>query len=923
MDRSDQIESILADALEIESEAERRQFVERACGGDAELRREVEELIESHVRASGFFERLAVRGPEITTETAPRERPGTVIGPYKLVEQIGEGGFGTVFVAEQRQPVRRQVALKVLKPGMDTAQVVARFEAERQALALMNHPNIAQVFDGGETATGRPYFVMELVKGIPITKYCDEQQLSPRERLALFVPVCEAVQHAHQKGIIHRDIKPSNVLVAAYDGRPVPKVIDFGVAKALGQQLTERTLVTNFGGIVGTLEYMSPEQAEFNALDIDTRADIYGLGVLLYELLTGTTPLTKHRTKEAALTEILRLIREEEPPTPSTRLGESSDSLASISALRKLEPSRLTKEVRGELDWIVMKCLEKERTRRYETANGLARDIQRFLNNEPLEAGPPSATYKLRKFARKHRTVIWATAAFVILLAAGAIISTWQAVRATVAEKAERQAKESAEKRLTQIEKGNEILTAIFRNLTPGLETEQKPLRLLLTERLEEAASQIEEETVGDPLVVAGMQKRLAQALDAMGSHEKAIGLYNKARATFITHLGPDHLETLKTMSGLGSAYYSAGKHDLARAILEETLPLMKAKLGPNHTETITCMGSLAAQYRLADQTDLAIPLLEEALRLRRETLAPDDARTLNTMNNLGLAYLHAKQVDLAISVLEETHKLKQIRFGPDHPQHITTLNNLSIAYRGAKKLDLAYSRLEDALRIVRENHGPDHPHMLTTMSNIALTHEAAGKQEEAISMLEQVAQGVEKRKFDHALAGRHVSNLIDRYEKIKRYDQAEIWRRKWLAVVKEKSGPGSVAYAAELASLAANLLHQKKWADAEAVAQESLEIGRQKEPDAWGTFHAQSLLGAALSGQKRYADAEPLLLQGYQGMKSREASILKPSRASKPTKSPLIEASERLVELYEGWGKEAEAARWRKELDAEKARQK
>jgi hypothetical protein len=354
--------------------------------------------------------------------------PGTLIGRYKLLEPIGEGGHGTVFMAEQTSPVQRKVALKIIKAGMDTRQVIARFEAERQALALMDHPNIAKVFDAGMTDTGRPYFVMELVKGMPITKYCDAHHIEPRQRLELFMQVCQAVQHAHQKGIIHRDLKPSNVLVAQYDGKPVPKVIDFGVAKATGQSLTDLTMFTGFGDVIGTLEYMSPEQAEVNQLDVDTRSDIYSLGVLLYELLTGSTPLEHKRVLKAGLLEMLRVVREEEPQRPSTRLTTTAE-LPSIAANRGLEPKKLSGLVHGELDWIVMKALEKDRSRRYETANGFASDVQRYLSDEAVHACPPSASYRLRKFTRRHHVPIAVAAVFLCFLAAGTVVSTYQAIR--------------------------------------------------------------------------------------------------------------------------------------------------------------------------------------------------------------------------------------------------------------------------------------------------------------------------------------------------------------------------------------------------------------------------------------------------------------------------------------------------------------
>jgi len=414
------VKSIFGKALEFASSTEREAYLAQACGHDPRLRAEVESLLQAGQGAGEFFADLRPSaGP--TIDLPASEYPGDVVGSYKLLEQIGEGGFGVVFLAEQQQPVRRKVALKIIKPGMDTRQVIARFEAERQALAIMDHSNIAKVFDGGVTLSGRPYFVMELVKGVPITDYCDQNNLTPRQRLELFVPVCQAVQHAHQKGIIHRDLKPGNILVSRHDTLPVVKVIDFGVAKALGPALTDKTLFTSIAQMVGTPLYMSPEQAGMSDLDVDTRSDIYSLGVLLYELLTGTTPFTKERFQQAAHDEIRRIIREEEPPKPSTRLSESTKTLPSISAQRHTEPAKLTNLVRGELDWIVMKALEKDRTRRYETANGFAMDVQRYLADEPVQACPPSAWYRFRKFARRNRRTL-VTAALLgamLLVAAG------------------------------------------------------------------------------------------------------------------------------------------------------------------------------------------------------------------------------------------------------------------------------------------------------------------------------------------------------------------------------------------------------------------------------------------------------------------------------------------------------------------------
>ncbi len=529
---------------------DRPAYLAKACEGDPLLRARVEQMLALTGEAEAFITDLpdaepAAKTLKVELDPAPEEIIGQKIGRYKILERVGEGGCGVVYVAEQIEPVRRRVALKVIKLGMDTKQVVARFEAERQALAMMDHPNIAKVLDAGTTETGRPFFVMELVRGIRITDYCDQAQKSTKERLDLFIKVCHAIQHAHQKGIIHRDIKPSNILVTLNDGVPVPKVIDFGIAKATEGRLTEATVYTQLHQFIGTPAYMSPEQAEMSSLDIDTRSDIYSLGVLLYELLTGKTPFDVKELMSQGLDAMRRTIREVEPTRPSTRLAaQPKDELTTTAKRRSVALNQLQNQLRGDLDWIVMKALEKDRTRRYDTANGFAADVQRHLANEPVIARPSSMGYKFQKAVRRNKLAFAAATAVALVLVLGVVASTWRAVRARRAEKAmaaERDAKEQARQDAEGIAK---FLGNVFRSPDPARDGRT----MTVAEMLDRPVTTLDHDLAGQPAKRAKLQATLGVTYYALGLARQAVPLQEKVRDYYLATAGPEHRDTLTAM---------------------------------------------------------------------------------------------------------------------------------------------------------------------------------------------------------------------------------------------------------------------------------------------------------------------------------------------------------------------------------------
>ncbi|HTS83450.1 MAG TPA: serine/threonine-protein kinase [Myxococcaceae bacterium] len=663
---------------------------------------------------------------EDTLPLTPSPGAPSFIGPYRVLQLLGEGGMGEVWLVEQTEPVRRKAAVKIIKVGMDTRQVVARFESERQALALMDHPAIAKVLDGGATHDGRPYFVLEYVPGVRITEHCDAHQLDTRERIELFIQVCEGVQHAHQKAVIHRDLKPSNVLVSLVDGRAQPKIIDFGIAKAVGQRLTEKTLFTEIGAVIGTPEYMSPEQANLTGQDVDTRTDVYSLGVMLYELLTGRLPFASDELRSSGFDELRRVIREVQPPRPSDKVSTLGQDSRELAQRHRTEPAALCRQLEGDLDWITLKALEKERNRRYGTPSELVADLRRHLRNEPVLAGPPSRTYRVRKYVQRHRVGVAAAAGLVLLLIGFAVTEAIQA-RQIARERDRANAEAEASKRVS------DFLLNMFKVSDPS---EARGVSITAREILDRASKNIDTGLARDPRLAARMMDTMGQVYQNLGLYSRAEPLLGKALETRRNVLGEESPDTLVSMTHLAALEEAEGRLADAEKLERTAVDRGRQVLGPDHPTTLTAMKVLAVLDARQGRYPEAEKLTREALDGQRRAFGPDSPAALKTTHNLALMVRNQGRLPEAEALEREAVENERRVLGPDHPETLLAMDGLA-------GIELLEGRTADAEPLYREVLatrrrvlGPEHAHTLTSMNNLAELYEREGRLDEAQALM-------------------------------------------------------------------------------------------------------------------------------------------------------------------------------------------
>jgi eukaryotic-like serine/threonine-protein kinase len=716
---------------------------------------------------------------------------GSGIGPYRLLELIGEGGMGQVWLAEQKQPVRRRVALKLIKAGMDTREVVARFESERQALALMDHPAIAKVFDAGATPEGRPYFVMEYVAGLPITTYCDNHKLTTRQRMELFIKLCEGVQHAHQKAIIHRDLKPSNILVSEVDGKPMPRVIDFGLVKATSQRLTADSMYTSVGAILGTFAYMSPEQADSGGEDIDTRTDVYSLGVVLYQLLVGALPLDLNKL---AYDEALRRLRDEDVLRPSSRIIKRDSDSTIRAQNRGTDPPTLARQLRGDADAVALKALEKDRRRRYGSPSELAADIGRYLCNEPVTAYPPSAAYRTRKYIRRHRLGVVVSAA-VLLLLIGFSVAQTIALRRVSRER-------------DRADRVTDLMINMFKVSNPS---EARGNTVTAREVLDKASKDIQNGWSNDPELKAKMLYTMGRTYASLGLYTRAQPLIEQAVAIQRRVLGPEHPDTLSSLNLLASVLRREGHYAEAEKLNRQTLEIRRRVLGPEHPDTLVSMNSLASDLWIEGHVAESEKLYRETLDIRRRVLGPDHSDTLATMNNLANVLSSEDNYAAAEKLDRETLDIHRRVLGPEHPDTLLSMSNLAVDLFSEGHFAEAENLNREALEIRRHVLGPEHPDTLKTMSNLANDLSNEGN-----------------------------------------YTEAEKLDRETLDIRRRVLGPEDPDTLVSLGNEALDLSHEGRFGEAEKLFREAIQTAEEtKQPGAPGNAWYNFACGAALVGRR------------------------------------------------------------------------